>query len=253
MRPEYTGVRWRLARTTSCEAGVVPVVAVLHGEPVPDDRTAVETRRRARLEAPQSEPEPLQRRRHPVGCGIAGAAGGHRLLTDMDNAAQERPCREHHAGRRQPAPVAGDHAPDPAPVAEQHILDGGRENLEVFLVLESPSHFRPVQCAVSLGARAPHGRALASVEHPKLDAGAVDDPAHDAVQRVDLPHEVAFAEATDRRVAGHLANGLEPVRGQQGPRAGTRRCSGGLATRVAAADHDHIPAVLSRPVHGSSR
>ena len=47
--------------------------------------------------------------------------------------------------------------------------------------------------------------ALAPVEHPEVDPRLVDGAAHDAVERVDLPHEVALADAADRRVAGHLA------------------------------------------------
>jgi hypothetical protein len=37
--------------------------------------------------------------------------------------------------------------------------------------------------------------ALAAVQNPELEAGAADRPAHDAVERVDLAHQMALAEA----------------------------------------------------------
>ena len=66
-----------------------------------------------------------------------------------------------------------------------------------------------VELAVGLGARALHGRALGAVEQPELDAGRVGHPAHQAVERIDLAHQVALAEPADGRVAGHLADGRE--------------------------------------------
>ena len=66
-----------------------------------------------------------------------------------------------------------------------------------------------IELAVGLGARALHRRALGAVEQAELDAGGVGDPAHHAVERIDLAHQVALAEPADRRVAGHLADGGE--------------------------------------------
>ena len=67
-----------------------------------------------------------------------------------------------------------------------------------------------VELAIGLGARAADGRALGEIEHAELDAGAVDGAAHHAVQRIDLAHQMALAQAADGRIARHLADRLEP-------------------------------------------
>ena len=45
-------------------------------------------------------------------------------------------------------------------------------------------HCASIQLAISLRARTPHGRTLASIKHPKLDACTVDDPAHQSIKSV---------------------------------------------------------------------
>ena len=64
-----------------------------------------------------------------------------------------------------------------------------------------------IELAVGLGARPAHGRTLGAIEHPELDAGRVGDPAHQPVERIDLAHEMAFAEAANGRIARHRADG----------------------------------------------
>jgi hypothetical protein len=44
-----------------------------------------------------------------------------------------------------------------------------------------------------------------------MNAGAIRDPTHQAVERVDFANQVAFAETTDRWIAGHRADRVEPV------------------------------------------
>ena len=68
-------------------------------------------------------------------------------------------------------------------------------------------HGRGIELAVGLGARAAHRRALAAVEHAELDAAGVRHAAHEAVERVDLAHEMALSEPADRRIARHGADG----------------------------------------------
>ena len=110
-------------------------------------------------------------------------------------------------------------------------------------------HGSGVELSIGLRARPAHGRSLAPVEKPELDSGAIGDPAHDPVERIDLAHEMAFAEAADRRVAGHGADRVRPMRDQSGPRAHAGRGGGRLGAGVAAADHDHI----ERLVHDEPR
>ena len=71
-----------------------------------------------------------------------------------------------------------------------------------------------IELAVGLGARRPHRRALARVEGAELDPGAVDGGRHGAAQRVDLPRQVALADAADRGIAAHLAQARTAVRNE---------------------------------------
>jgi hypothetical protein len=65
-------------------------------------------------------------------------------------------------------------------------------------------------------------------------------PAHQSVQSVDFPDQMAFTEATNGRIAGHGADGGESVRDQRRPSTHAGGRSRGLAAGVAAADHDNI-------------
>ena len=97
-----------------------------------------------------------------------------------------------------------------------------------------------IKRAVGLGARTAHRRALAPVEQTKLNSGAIGDAAHQSVQRVYLAHQMAFADAADGGIAGHLAQGGEFVRQQKGFGAGAGGCRGSFAAGMAAADDDDI-------------
>ena len=80
-------------------------------------------------------------------------------------------------------------------------------------------HGVAVEFAVGLAAGAVDGGAFAAVEESELDSGLVGDATHEAVEGVDLAHQMAFAEAADGRIAGHFAERVEAVRCQQGARA----------------------------------
>ena len=69
-------------------------------------------------------------------------------------------------------------------------------------------------------------RALASVEHPVLDAGPVCSPAHLAAQGIQLPDQVALAGAADGRVAGHIAHSVQVDGENNGLQAHPGRCQG---------------------------
>ena len=108
------------------------------------------------------------------------------------------------------------------------------------LLAEQLPHGLGVEPAVGLGPGPLNGGALAAIEHTELDAGSVDGPAHDAVERVQFPNQVAAAQASDGRVAGHRADGGELLGEKQGSRAQPGARGGCLGARVAGADDDHI-------------
>ena len=101
-------------------------------------------------------------------------------------------------------------------------------------------HRRRVELAVGLGARPADRRTLAAVEHAKLDAAGIGDPAHQSVQRIDLADQMTLAQTADRGVAGHRADGRKAMGHQRRPRAHPRGGAGGLAAGMAAADDDDV-------------
>ena len=155
-------------------------------------------------------------------------------------------------------PVVSTTAPAPkfAPVGQAHAGDAASATIRSSA---SPSidrqvrrrrdrrlHGRRIELAVGLRARAAHRRALAAVEHPELDAAGVGHPAHQAVERIDLAHQMALAEPADRRIARHRADGREPMRDQRRARAHARGRRRGLAAGMAAADDDDVVSRFDR-------
>ena len=112
------------------------------------------------------------------------------------------------------------------------------------LRFDQPLDFLLIGLFVGLGPGAVHGRALAAIEQPELNAGGIDGPAHQAAQGVDFADDLPLGHAADGRIAAHLADGIE-IRGQQ-RRAGSqaRRGRGRFRAGMAGADHHHVEVVL---------
>ena len=73
-----------------------------------------------------------------------------------------------------------------------------------------------------MGAGTANGGSLAAIEDAELDTGAVDDPAHDAVERVDFSYQMAFAQPAYGGITGHLTNGFKLMGEQERTRAHAR-------------------------------
>ena len=202
---------------------------------------AVEPRRRAGLQPAERKAEPLQRARQAERRRLADPAGRNLPFADMDQPAQERAGGQHRRRRsrirgrrpgvRRSTRAVGDRAdrPTSASITVRFAVVADRR-------AASPRHKacgRPGRAD-----RAPP--ALAAVEHAELDAAGVRHAAHQAVERIDLAHQMALAEPADRRIAGHRADGGEPMRDQRGARAHARGRRRGFAAGVAAADHDDV-------------
>jgi hypothetical protein len=61
------------------------------------------------------------------------------------------------------------------------------------------------------------GRATAGIEEPELDADGVGHFTHGPAQSVDFADQVAFRDAADRGVAGHLSDEVQVHRHDGGP------------------------------------
>jgi hypothetical protein len=85
-----------------------------------------------------------------------------------------------------------------------------------------------------------HGWAARAIQQPKLNAGAINDTAHDAAQRVNLAHNVAFPDTANCGIAGHLADQIEVQGDERCVRAEPRGSRSGLAAGMASADYNHV-------------
>ncbi len=157
----------------------------------------------------------------------------------MDQPAKKCPRRQHQSAGIDPTPIR---EPDTHSFSTglDQIVDFGLDHAEVRRLPDRPLHRRRVERPVGLRARPAHRRTLAAVEHAKLDARRVRDPAHEPIERVDLAHQVSLAEPADRRIARHGADGGEAMRDERRARAEPRRGRGCFAARMAAADDDDV-------------
>jgi hypothetical protein len=91
-----------------------------------------------------------------------------------------------------------------------------------------------------LRARPAHCWAFSTVQDAKLDTGQIGGAAHEAIERVNFPHEVTFSKAANRRIARHSSDGFELVgyQGRLSAHAGSSRC--GFAAGMAAANHHDV-------------
>jgi hypothetical protein len=80
-----------------------------------------------------------------------------------------------------------------------------------------------------------------------LDAAAIGDPPHQAVQGIDLADQMSFAQASDGRVARHRTNGGKAMGQQGGGGAHPRSSRGRFAPGMATADNDDVERNHSEP------
>src|SRR5690606_4496898 len=106
------------------------------------------------------------------------------------------------------------------------------------LALEDATERLLVEHANGLRAgRTPRG-GPAGVQHLEMTPGGIGRDGHRAAERVDLLREMRLADPADRRVAAHLAEGLDVLRDEQRLDAHARGRKRRLGAGMAAADDD---------------
>ncbi len=171
----------------------------------------------------------------------------------MDAPAEKGSHGEHHRAGTKLEPHLRAHAGDAFAIGagfQNQVVDRLLEQVQVRLCLHRLAHGGLIQQPVRLGSGGAHGRSLAPIEDAEMDTRAIGRPRHQAAEGVDLLHQVALADTADRRVAAHLADGLDVVRQQQRARAAACRRQGRLGAGMAAAHHDHV--ILPFCQHGSN-
>ena len=97
-----------------------------------------------------------------------------------------------------------------------------------------------IQPSVGLRPRSLYSGTLPAIQKTELNPGGVGEPAHHAVQGVDLPDEMALAQSADRRVAGHRARIVGPQGDQRDHDTHPCRRRGRFDPRMARTNDDDI-------------
>jgi hypothetical protein len=115
---------------------------------------------------------------------------------------------------------------------------------EVGCTFQGSPHLYSVEGPIGLGSRGAYRGAARAIQQPELYSGAIDNPAHDATKSINLPDQVAFADATDGGIARHLSNEIKIESKEGGVGAEPSRGRSGLATSVATPDNNHIEVLV---------
>ena len=215
------------------------VVCRLHLQPVPGNGATVQARGRAGLQTPHHQISGVQVGGQTRRRVLAVAARRDAQIAAMDDAVEEGAGRQHDGPGAKLSPLAGRDSDHTVAVHDQTLGRAGHQ-AQVGIVGQLGLHGLAIETTVDLASRAAYGGALGAVQQTELDARGVGQPAHDAVQGVDLAHQMALAQTADGRVAAHLANSFQLLGQQQGASAGPRGSGRGLAAGVSAADDDDV-------------
>src|SRR5690606_8725116 len=178
---------------------------------------------------------------------FADTAADHSFLAAEQRAAEKCPRAEDDRAGFQPAPVDEPYPAHAAAFEEQlggFTLDQREIRLRRAHLLDRRLEARTVR----LHAGAPDGTAFRTVEHAVMDGGRVGGASDQAIERIDLAHEMTLAEPAYRRIAAHGADRAEVERHQAGPRTHARRDGRRFAARVAAADDKDVECAHTAPL-----
>ncbi len=213
-------------------------ISMLFGQHRKIDGCGIEPGRRTGLEASQLQPKRFETHGQAEHRLFPRPSGRDGFLAAMDQPAQERTRGQHHRPGADPPPIehhnAGDHS-----IGNDEIVDLALDDFEIGRSGELCLHRLAIKLAIFLRPGPTHRRPLASVEDAELNPPLIGDTAHDAIERIDLTHQMAFAQSPDRRVAAHLADGRKLVRDQRRRYTQTRRSGRRFRAGMAAANNDH--------------
>jgi hypothetical protein len=226
-------------------------LAVLPLQPREIDGSAIDPRRRTRLESRHGEANLFQlvgqvRRRRLA----RPSAGNPSLSPDVNAAAEKRPRRDHDALRRESPPFERFHSGHDVPAPGEHEPSDSRLNrLQPRVFLEQASHRAAVQPTVALGARSPHGRPFAPIQHSELERRQVRGTTHDSAKCVHFPDDCSLRDAADGRIARHLPDRFQGARDEADAGTGARGGNGRFRPGVPRSDDYHIETILESAVN----
>ncbi len=154
------------------------------------------------------------------------------------------PSQESTGGKHDGAPMEaqtelGTHT-DGSVTEHVNVIHGLLKEAEIWLVLEPAPDGLAVENTVCLRTGGAHCRTLGGIQGAELDAGLIGGDRHRTAERVDFLDEVPLADATDRRVARHLAERFDAMREKERLAAGARGGEGCLGPRMASTNDNDV-------------
>jgi len=105
------------------------------------------------------------------------------------------------------------------------------------LAVEEAARFHSIAKSIALGSNRLDCGPFSGVQHLDLECRAIGKPSHRPTHCIDLADDMAFPNASDRGVAGHLANQID-VEGEK-ERSGTHSSRGKCRVDAGMATPDH--------------
>ena len=247
---EATDLPWMVLRRTQEGHHRHRLVAGLLLHDTEIDTPGVDSGRCSSLQAADPQRQLTQSLRQRIGGRIARATSGIVLQTDVNQAPQKGSGRQHHGGAKENQPHLRNHPRDLITRHDEIIHRLLKDN-EIGLILDHAPYRGLVKDAVGLGTGRPDRGTLSLVEDSELDACTIGSQSHGATQGIDFLDQMALADATDCRVAGHLTKGFYVVGQQQRLAAHACRRESGFGTCMAAANDNDVERIGI--LHGVAR
>ena len=222
------------------------LVARLHLYRVPIDGPAIKPRGSAGFQATKGYTQALKCQGKAQSRRFANPAGRRLLFAAVNQSAQEGAGSENHRAGDEFAAINQLQTGNSA-IRNRHIVNLAFDHDEIGCFPHGLLNRGGIELAVGLGAGTAHRRPFAAVQNPKLDTAEVSSAAHQAVHGIDFTDQMAFSETSDRRIAGHRADGRESMSNQCGVGAEARGSRGRLGSGMPTTYNDYVkPAVHRR-------
>jgi hypothetical protein len=163
----------------------------------------VKPRRRTRLEPADLEADAPQRRRELTRRRLAMTARRPAFGAHVNQPVEERARGDHHRAARMAIPIRHGQ-PGDASVIHQDGSGFPDNPRDQRIRVQRGGNPIAVLPFVGLCARRPDRRTAAAIQELELNTCGINGAAHQAAQRVDLPHEMTLRRPTDGWIAGHL-------------------------------------------------
>src|ERR1700694_2243854 len=175
-------------------------------------------------------------------CAFPSAAAGETgLSADVDSAAKESAGRDHDRSRAKASSFEGLHAEYTfSVVGKQKLGNGSLYGTQASMLLEEGPYCASVESPITLSAWRPYRWTLTAVEHAELEHSEIRGSSHYSAERVHLTDDGSFGDSTDRRIARHLADGLERTGDEPYPRSQASCCDRGFGSGVTGPDDYYI-------------